>query len=143
MRDLNPATITDTLSWYKILTLDGFNLVRAKQNLHMSTVSAGMSYRTRPDEDDGFGQIIPLCREYTLSRVNPQSRVYVAIPGGGVIGPVIEVHIVKILDSFGLEISIPSINDPRRTSGIQRKESIRGRVSYSQCRTQTKRGITF
>ena len=30
-----------------------------------------MSYKTRPDEDDGFGQITPLCREYTLSRVNP------------------------------------------------------------------------
>ena len=29
-------------------------------------VSTGMSYKTRPDEDDGFGQIIPLCREYTL-----------------------------------------------------------------------------
>ena len=27
-------------------------------------VSAGMSYKTRPDEDDGFWQIIPLCREY-------------------------------------------------------------------------------
>ena len=26
-------------------------------------VSAGMSYKTRLDEDDGFGQIIPLCRE--------------------------------------------------------------------------------
>ena len=25
-------------------------------------VSAGMNYKTRPDEDDGFGQIIPLCR---------------------------------------------------------------------------------
>ena len=116
MRDVNPETITDTLSWYKIKQLSGFNLIRAKQRLHMSTVSAGMSYKTRPDEDDGFGQIIPLCRENTLSRVNPQSRVYVAILGGGVVGPVIEVHIVKILDSFGLEISIPSKNDPRRTS---------------------------
>ena len=30
-------------------------------------VSAGTSNKTRPDEDVGFGQIIPLCREYTLS----------------------------------------------------------------------------
>ena len=25
-------------------------------------VSAGRSYKTRPDEDDDFGQLIPLCR---------------------------------------------------------------------------------
>ena len=39
-------------------------------------VSAGMNCKTRPDEDDGFGQIIPLCREYKLSRVRPQSRAF-------------------------------------------------------------------
>ena len=33
-----------------------------------------MSYNTRPDADDGFGQIIPLYREYKLTPVNPQSR---------------------------------------------------------------------
>ena len=32
-----------------------------------------MNYKTRPDEDAGFGQIIPFCGEYTLSRVNPES----------------------------------------------------------------------
>ena len=74
-------------------------------------VSAGMSYKSRPDEDDGFGQIIPLCREYTLSRVNLQSRACAAIHGGTIIGTVIEVQIVKILDSYGLEIAIPSPND--------------------------------
>ena len=35
MRGVNPETITGTLSWYKILPLDGFNLVRAKRNPHM------------------------------------------------------------------------------------------------------------
>ena len=35
MRDVNRETITGTLSWYKILPLNGFNLIRAKQNLHM------------------------------------------------------------------------------------------------------------
>ena len=35
MRDENVETITGTLSWYKILPLNGFNLIRAKQNLHM------------------------------------------------------------------------------------------------------------
>ena len=73
-----------------------------------------MSYETRLDEDDGFGQIIPGCREYTLSRVNPLSRAFSAIAGGTIIGtiigPVVEVHIVKILVQYGLEIAILSPN---------------------------------
>ena len=77
-----------------------------------------MSYKNRLDEDDGFGQSIPLCREYTLSRVNPRSRVFAAILGGTIIGPVIEVRIVKILDAYGLEIAIPSSNDSRQTSYV-------------------------
>ena len=32
------------------------------------------STKTRPDEDDGFGQIIPLCREYTLFSNKPTIR---------------------------------------------------------------------
>ena len=35
MTIVNLKTITGTLSWYKILPFSGFNLVRAKQNLHM------------------------------------------------------------------------------------------------------------
>ena len=35
MKDVNPEAITGTLSWCKILSLNGFNLIRAKQNLHM------------------------------------------------------------------------------------------------------------
>ena len=35
MRDVNPETITGTLSWCKILPLNGNNFIRAKQNLHM------------------------------------------------------------------------------------------------------------
>ena len=77
-----------------------------------------MSYKTIPDEDDGFGQIIPPCREYRLSRVNPRSRVCAAIPGGTFVGPVIEVQIVKILDQYGLEIASPSHNNTQRTSHV-------------------------
>ena len=80
--------------------------------------SAGMSYKTRLDEDDGFGQIIPLCREYTLSKVNSRPRVFTAILGGTIIGPVIEVQIVEILDLLGLEIANPSPNDSTRTSSV-------------------------
>ena len=31
---MNHGTITSTLSWYKILPLNGFNLIRANQKLH-------------------------------------------------------------------------------------------------------------
>ena len=34
MRDVNLETITDTLSWFRILPLNGFNLISAKQRLH-------------------------------------------------------------------------------------------------------------
>ena len=33
MKDVNPETITDKQSWYKIELLNGYNLFRAKQNL--------------------------------------------------------------------------------------------------------------
>ena len=90
-----------------------------------------MRFKTRLDEDDGFGMICPLRREYTFSRVNPQSRAYAAILGQTVLGPIIEVHIVKIIDSFGIEIAIPSPNDPRRTSCVL---ICRGRVeSVTNC----------
>ena len=35
MRDVNQETITGTLSWYKILLLNGLNHIRVKRNLHM------------------------------------------------------------------------------------------------------------
>ena len=38
----------------------------------------------------------------------PSTRVFAAIPGGSVGGPVIEVQIAKILDQYGLEIAQPS-----------------------------------
>ena len=57
-------------------------------------------------------------REYTLSRVNPRSRVFAAILGGTIVGPVTEVQIVNILDSYGLEIAIPSPDNSKRTSYI-------------------------
>ena len=81
-------------------------------------VSAGVSYKTQADEDDGLGDPIPLCREYTLPRANPQSIVYAAIPGETIIGPIIEVHVVQIFGTHGLEIEIPSPNNPKRTSWV-------------------------
>ena len=66
-------------------------------------VSAGMSYKTIPDVDDGFGDFIPACREPTFPRTSPRSRAGAAILGGTLIGPVIEVHVVQLLGNHGLK----------------------------------------
>ena len=50
--------------------------------------------------------------ENTFSRVFPQAKPLGAIPAGTIIGPTSEVHIVKILDEYGLEVAIPSICSP-------------------------------
>ena len=42
----------------------------------------------------------------------PKTRASAAIPAGTSIGPVIEVHIVKILDDYEVEVAIPSICKP-------------------------------
>ena len=47
-----------------------------------------------------------------------QSRAYASILGGKIIGPVIEVQIVKIIDQYGLEIAIPSPNCKERKSYV-------------------------
>ena len=41
-----------------------------------------------------------------------------AIPEGTTIGPVLEVHVVKILDGYGIEVAIPSIATPENTSYV-------------------------
>ena len=103
-------TIRTSNHWPRQFDSQGF------ANSHRSAqVSAGMNSKTRPDGDDGFGQIIPYCREYILSRAHPQSRIFAALPGGTIIGPVIEVQIVKIIDHCGFEIAVPSPNDRERT----------------------------
>ena len=71
-----------------------------------------------PDADDGFGDSFTVCRECTLFRANPLSRVYAAISGGTIIGPVIEVHVVQLFGTHGLEIEIPSPKNPERTSSV-------------------------
>ena len=78
-----------------------------------------MSYKTRPDEDDGSGQLLPLYREYTLSRATSQSRACAASPEEQLLDQSLnEVQIVKILGQYGLEIAIPSPNDRERTSYV-------------------------
>ena len=81
-------------------------------------VTAGKKYKTRPDGDDGWETSTPICREYTFSRSFPESQVVAAIPGGTTIAPVLEVRTVKILEEYGLEMSILSFVNPANTSYV-------------------------
>ena len=72
-------------------------------------VTAGNYYQIRPVGEDGWGEITILCKEYEISRVYPETKALAAIPAGTINGPITEVHIVKILDEYGLEVAIPSI----------------------------------
>ena len=65
-----------------------------------------------------MGTIIPLCREYLISRSYPKTQALAAIPEGTIVGPVLEVHIVKILDGYGIEVDIPSVEIPLDTSYV-------------------------
>ena len=80
--------------------------------LFQDLVTAGNRYKVRPDGEDGRGQITPLYRSLTCCRVFPQAKPLGAIPAGTIIGPVSEVHIVIILDEYGLEVAIQSICKP-------------------------------
>ena len=54
-----------------------------------------------------------LCGENILNSGSySKTRALAAVPAGTSIGPVIEVHIVKILDEYGLEVAIPSLCKP-------------------------------
>ena len=81
-------------------------------------VSIGMSYKTIPDVDDGFGDRTLACREYTLPRADSDSRIYAAIPGQTTIGPVLQVHIIQCHGINGIEIQIPSTTTQNRTSWV-------------------------
>ena len=85
-----------------------------------SCIGFQLVWATKPDltRTAVLGRSYHWCRQYTLSRVNPRSGVFAAIPGGTIIRPVIEVQIVKILDTCGLEIAVPSPNDSKRTSYV-------------------------
>ena len=78
-------------------------------------VAARNQYKIRPTGDDGWRTITLLCREYSISRYYREAQALAAIPEGTIIGPVWEVHIVKILDGRGIEVVIPSIANPMGT----------------------------
>ena len=68
--------------------------------------------------DDGWRKLTLLCQKYTRSRAYPKSKALAALPTSTIVGPVIEVQVVKILDKYGLEVAIPSICKVRDTSHV-------------------------
>ena len=77
-----------------------------------------MCYKTIADLDDGFGDRTPACREYTNPRADSDSRIFAPISGRTVIGPDIKVHMIQILGTHVLEIQIPCMTTPNRTSWV-------------------------
>ena len=53
-----------------------------------------------------------------MSRFYPEAQALAAIPDGTIIGPVLEVQIVKILDGYGIDVAIPSLVSPANTSYV-------------------------
>ena len=64
-----------------------------------------------------MGNISTMSRIHTFSS-SPQSRVFAAILGRTVIGPVIEVRVAKILGEPGFGIAIPSLHNRENTSYV-------------------------
>ena len=89
-----------------------------RNNVLQNLVASGKQYKILPYGDDGWWTITPLRREYASSRSNPKAQALEAIPEGTIIGPVLEVHIVKILDGCGIEVAIPSTANPMDTSYV-------------------------
>ena len=68
-----------------------------------------MSYKTIPDLDDGFGDLEPQHAEDTdfLVKIRiPESMQ--RFQNKTIIGPVLQVHIIRYLGISGIEIQIPS-----------------------------------
>ena len=75
-------------------------------------------YRTALDVDDGFGDRTLVCRECTSFRADSDPRIYAAIKQRTIIGPALQVHTVKCLGMYGIEIHIRSSNSSKKTSWL-------------------------
>ena len=64
-----------------------------------------------------LGTVTAMCREYSSSRSYPKTQA-LAAPEGATIGPVLDFHIVEILDEYGIEIAIPLVADPKNSSYV-------------------------
>ena len=67
-----------------------------------------MLYKDIHDVNDGFQGTTAACREHTLPREDPNSKITVWFEGHTKIGPVLQVQTRRCLDVHGIEIRIPS-----------------------------------
>ena len=84
---------------------------------------------TRRDEDDGYGKITTICREYTHPREHLDSRCFATIFANTRIGPILNLRTSKVFGIHGIEVQIPSLNRPKYSSWLQRTWKIRGWVA--------------
>ena len=110
-------------------------------------VAVGRFHRTALDVDDGFGdRTLCMYREHTSPRAESDSRIFAAIKQRTIVGPVLQVHIIKRLGIYGIEIQILSTISPKKTSlgcHVSRTQPLRGRVTSSRARTRSHQfGIT-
>ena len=68
------------------------------------TGSKGMYYETGEDVDDGFANFIASCREYTVSRIRPDSEAKLWIYKYTKIGLVLDVKVICHHNVHGSEI---------------------------------------
>ena len=81
-------------------------------------VERNRCYKTRRDEDDGYGKITTICREYTHPREHPDSRCFATIFANTRIGPILNLRIPKVFGIHGMEVQIPSLSRPKYSSLI-------------------------
>ena len=101
-------------------------------------VSVGMRCKTIPDVDDGVGGRTPACREYTHLREQTNSRIYAAIAGNTIIGPVLHGRMVKISWQLWIRNSNSFHGNARSNfvgNCMPRKEPIRGEFISPRSRT--------
>ena len=89
-------------------------------------VLVGWKKVQEPQKEDGKAKLkisgcihhIKMLWESMEKQLNSSGAFFTAIRAGTMIGPVIEVHVVKILEEYGLEVAIPSICKPGDTTYV-------------------------
>ena len=80
-------------------------------NSHRSGTGYQLGWTTKLDmrRTTVLGRSFHFAKNTRFLEKTLQSRAFAALPGGTIMGPVIEVQIVQILDQYGLEIAPPSL----------------------------------
>ena len=86
--------------------------------------------------DHGFGDRILARREYTHPRADSDSRLFAAVRERTIIGRVLQVHIIKFLGKYGIEIQISSTTSPTCASWVARDMGSPRRAQNRRRRTR-------